>query len=267
MTYSSRIQIDAVARPTAVRPLSTAVKTLALLDDLGRRDRAVRLSELAADLDAGRSTIYQRLVTLIAAGWVEQTEDGRFQLTMRAMKVAGAAVAQAGLGERTLPILRKLVAQVGETASLAVVQDVAAVIIQRVEVGGVLQARAPLGTTMSLRDSASGRVLLAFADPDEAGSLMRAGADLPDEEVLLSVRGSGIGAAAEHVVVRAVAAPVFDHRHRCVAALSLVGPKGRFDAGRMTAPVLAAAGELSTMLGGEPWTRSRAACPQAGSEK
>jgi DNA-binding IclR family transcriptional regulator len=183
------------------------------------------------------------------------------------MKVAGAAVAQAGLGERTLPVLRELVLQVGETASLAVVQDRAAVIIQRIEVGGVLQARAPLGTTMSLKDSASGRVLIAFADPDEATSLRRVGAELPDEEVLSAVRRSGIGAAAEHIVVRAVAAPVFDHRQRCVAALSLVGPKGRFEAGRMTAPVLTAAGVLSTMLGGEPWSPARASSQHVGSEK
>lgn len=247
-----------------MRALSTAVKTLALLDHLGNRGQAARLSEIADDLNIGRSTVYQRLVTLIEAGWVEQLDNGRFRLTMRAMKIAGAATEQAGLGERFLPHLRDLVANFGETASLAVLQDRVAIIIQRVEAGGVLQARAPLGTTMQLKDSASGRVLIAFAEPEAVASLQRAGVELPEEEVLREVRRTGIGVVASHIVVRAVAAPVFDHRQRCIAALSLVGPIGRFDAERLSAPTLTVAGQLSEMLGGRPWSAPRHAAASDG---
>jgi len=255
MLYSNRIHGDRDAA-SPVRALSTAVKTLALLDHLGSLKQPARLTEVAAELGAGRSTVYQRLVTLIEAGWVEQIEDGRFRLTMRAMKLAGAAAEQAGLGERALPHLRQLVADVGETASLAVIEDHAAVIIQRVESGGVLHARAPLGRAMSLNDSASGRVLIAFADPEEVGQLQRAAVALPDEGVLEEVRRRGVGVAADHIEVGAVAAPVFDHRQRCIAALSLVGPKGRFDAKRVIAPTLASAAKLSLMLGGRAWNSS-----------
>jgi IclR family transcriptional regulator, KDG regulon repressor len=253
IAYSNRIQDK--EPPTAVRALSTAVKALALLDHLATRGQPARLSEIADDLGAGRSTIYQRLVTLIEAGWVEQTEDGRFRLTMRAMRVAGAALEQAGVGDRALPLLRQLVADVGETASLAVIQDRVAIIIQRVESGGVLQARAPLGTTMSLRDSASGRVLIAFADPEGLSRLSRAQVELPDKEILQEVRRRGFGVAPSHIDVRAVAAPVFDHRQRCVAALSLVGPKSRFNVECLTAPTRDVAGKLSLMLGGQPWNK------------
>lgn len=257
IAYLDRIQPHRVPA-NAVRSLSTAVKALALLDHLGTKERPARLSELVSDLGGGRSTIYQRLVTLIEAGWVEQTEDGRFRLTMRAMKVAGAALEQAGLGDRALPLLRELVAEVGETASLAVIQDRVAIIIQRVESGGVLQARAPLGTAMSLINSASGRVLIAFADEEEVQSLKRASVPLPEEKVLRDVRRHGVGVVARHIEVAAVAAPVFDHRQRCIAALSLVGPRGRFDIDRMSGPVLAAARKLSLMLGGRPWRPSPA---------
>jgi DNA-binding IclR family transcriptional regulator len=253
IAYSNRIHPQRESA-TAVRSLTTAVKALALLDHLGTRERPTRLAELVADLGGGRSTIYQRLVTLIEAGWVEQTEDGRFRLTMRAMKVAGAALEQAGLGDRALPLLRELVAEVGETASLAVIQDRVAIIIQRVESGGVLQARAPLGTAMSLDNSASGRVLIAFANEEKVRSLKGASVSLPEEKVLREVRRRGVGVVARHIEVGAVAAPVFDHRQCCVAALSLVGPRGRFDIDRMSGPVLAAARKLSSMLGGRPWS-------------
>src|SRR5579872_384727 len=253
--YSNRIQIGASASSTtAVRPLSTALKTFALVDYLGTRDRPVRLAEAAADLGGGRSTIYQRFVTLMEAGWVEQIEDGRFRLTMRLMKIAGAALSQGGLGDRTLPILRELVAETHETASLAVVQNGAAVIIQRVQAEGILQARARIGAAMSLKDSASGRILVAFADPEEIGRMAKSGAELSEDEALRETRRTGVAIAAEHVVVSAIAAPVFDHGQRCVAALSLVGPKGRLNVEKVKAPLIAAAGRLSIMLGGKAWS-------------
>ena len=240
-----------------MRPLSTAVKTLAVVDYLGTRDRPVRLAEAAADLGGGRSTIYQRLVTLIEAGWVEQTEDGRFRLTMHAVKVAGAALNQASLGERMLPVMREVVGQVHETASIAVIQNGAAVIIQRVEAEGVLQARAQIGASMSLKDSASGRILIAFADSDEIVSLAKARIALPEDKILRESRKSGVAVAADHIVVSAIAAPVFDHRQHCVAALSLVGPKGRLDTDKVKGPLLAAAGRLSDVLGGKGWSGDR----------
>lgn len=249
---SNRIQ-PGEASDQAVRPLSTAVKTLRLLDYLGSQHGAVRLTQAAADLNANRSTIYQRLVTLIEAGWVEQLDDNSFQLTMRAVKIAGAALEQAGLGERTLPILKELVAEFSETASLAVIQNSEPVIVQRVEAGGILHARAQLGTTMELPTSASGRVLAAFASPGELKALRASGAQFPDPETLRKVRETGVGLAAGLSGVRAVAAPVFDHRRHCVAALSLVGPAARFDVERLTQPVLAAANKLSVLLGGMPW--------------
>jgi DNA-binding IclR family transcriptional regulator len=156
-----------------------------------------------------------------------------------------------------LPVLRQLVAEVGETASLAVMQNLEPCIIQRVEAGGVLQARAQLGTSMALPSSASGRVLVAFATSEEIETWRRAGARFPEEGILREVRRTGVGVAAGMLGVGAVAAPVFDHRMRCVAALSLVGPEARFDVDRMKAPVLAAAGRLSIIIGGQPWAPPR----------
>jgi len=104
-----------------------------------------------------------------------------------------------------------------------------------------------------LPTSASGRVLVAFASPEELKALQRARAKFPDQEMLRRVRETGTAMAAGLSGVGAVAAPVFDHRQHCVAALSLVGPASRFDVGRLTQPVLAAANNLSVLLGGRPW--------------
>jgi DNA-binding IclR family transcriptional regulator len=238
------------APATGVRPLSSALKTLALLDHLGRSRQAVRLATLSRELGIGRATIYQRLVTLIAGGWVEQTSEGHFRLTLRAARVAQAATEQAGLGARTLPILEALTAETGEAASLAVLEDDEPCIVQRVEPQGVLRVEMRVGATMSLGGSASGRVLLAYVDPAKARRL----APELDPAILEAVRESGHSISSGKTMegIRAAAVPVFGHDGSCVAALSLVAPVQRFAPDGWIQPLRAAAEALRAIMEGRP---------------
>jgi DNA-binding IclR family transcriptional regulator len=246
---SNRIQKPPGA---GVKPLASAMKALALLDHLATRRTSVRPAELAAELEEGRATIYQRLQTLVAAGWVEALPDGRYRLTLRAARLAKAAAEQAGLGDRAMQVLEALVAETRETASLAVLEDALPCIVQRVEPQGMLRAELRVGSTLTLHRSASGCVLVAFADAATLQRLRRGRAVLPDDAVLAAVRRAGHavfdGQGMEDV--RAAAVPVLDPDGRCVAALSLVGPVGRFDAAACVAPMRHAAQRLAQMLEG-----------------
>ena len=113
--YSNRIR-----EQSGVRPLSTVIKTLAVLDALASSPRGMRLPEVAAAMNLSRPTAYQRLLTLIEAGWIEQDEDMRYRLSMHACRFAAAALEQADLGARVQPVLEALVHKVKETASVAV---------------------------------------------------------------------------------------------------------------------------------------------------
>ena len=236
------------AGESGVRPLASALKTLALLEHLGQTPRAVRLATLSRELGIGRATIYQRLVTLIAAGWVEQTHEGAFRLTLRAARLAQAATEQAGLGTRTLPVLEALTAETGETASLAVLEHGVPCIVQRVEPRGMLRVEMRVGATMSLPKSASGRVLLAYLDPAEARRL----APELDTAVLQSVRETGHAISTGETIegVLAAAVPVFSHDGRCAAALSLVAPVQRFASDGWVGPLQAAATRLNAIMEG-----------------
>lgn len=239
---------DEEAPVSGVRPLASALKTFALLDHLGTARRAVRLSTLSRDLGVGRATIYQRLVTLMAAGWVEQSASGEFRLTLRAARVAQAATEQAGLGTRTLPILEALSAETGEAASLAALEGDLPCIVQRVEPQGVLRVEMRVGATMSLEGSASGRVLLAYLDPARA---QRLGPGL-DPAILDAVRETGHSISSGQTMegIRAAAVPVFGHDGTCVAALSLVAPVHRFVADGWIQPLRAAAERLRAIMEG-----------------
>lgn len=250
MQQSAPVQV----RRQGVRPLSSVLKTLAILDLLGKSDRPMRLVDVSQALRASRATVYQKLVTLVAAGWAEQTADGAFRLALHAARVGEAALRQGNLGERSKALLEALVREIGETASLAVISGIEAELVQRVEAEVVVRVQREVGYRMPLDQSASGRVLTAFASDAARAALREKGAQLASDSLLRDVRRKRFAVSSGRDVagVQSVAVPVFDADGSCVSALSIVAPLSRFDAPRYVKPLLRAAGELTALLAGRP---------------
>ncbi|MGI3165409.1 IclR family transcriptional regulator [Pseudooceanicola sp. 200-1SW] len=259
-SYSDRIQPAKATKSGAkdgqkdggVRPLSTALKVLEVLRHFGDKRRPQRLAEVAEELGLSRATAYQRLLTLVAAGWLEQDDGGAYRLSMLATRMASASLDQADLGTRADPVLRALADETGETASLSIIDRGLPCIVARVEADTLLRAEQKLGTMMSLEGSASGRILVAYGDAQMLDRLRRGEHPLPDEATLPAIRAAGYALSSGYTQsgVRAIAAPVFDLHGRCTATLSLVVPEMRFDEARFRDPLLKAAADLSQILQG-----------------
>jgi len=250
--YSNRIQAQ-----SGVRPLSTVIKTLAVLDVLASSPRGMRLPEVAAAMNLSRPTAYQRLLTLIEAGWVEQDEEMRYRLSMHSCRFAAAALEQADLGARVQPVLETLVAKVKETASVAVLDKGLPFVVARVDSESLLRAEQKIGTTFELEGSASGRILTAFADANTLARLRQNGGKLAAEDILAEARANGyaISSGYTHSGVIAIAAPIFDIRGKCFATLSLVMPETRFELENFKQPLLDAAAAITSIQQGGPSVR------------
>jgi IclR family KDG regulon transcriptional repressor len=233
-----------------VRPLSSVLKTLGLLDVLAAQRKPARLADLARAAGMTRGTALQKLVTLVRAGWVEHA-DNAYRLSLRASRLASAALEQADLGERVVPFLEQLVARTQETASLAVLEDGAACLVQRVESAGVLRAELHVGALLDLANSASGRVLVAFAKESVIEAWRKRKIPLPDAKTLAQVRREkfAVSSGRSYEGVRAIGAPVFDAQQNCVAALSLVGPLPRFNIDKLRPHLERTAARMSAHLG------------------
>jgi IclR family transcriptional regulator, KDG regulon repressor len=247
-SYSNRIQRE----EGGVRPLSTALKTFALLDILAASSRPMRLPEIAAAAGLSRPTAYQRLFTLVEAGWIEQDEQSRYRFSMYVCRFAAAALEQADLGTRVQPVLERLVADTRETASLAVLDRGVPCIISRVESDSLLRAEQKIGTTMSLEGSASGRVLAAFADAATLRLLAQGPHPLAAKDVLAEARERGFALSSGYTEtgVTAIAAPIFDLQEKCAATVSLVMPQTRFKLETFKEPLIQAAREITLLLQG-----------------
>jgi DNA-binding IclR family transcriptional regulator len=125
-------------------------------------------------------------------------------------------------------------------------------LIKRVEAEVVVRAQVQIGTLLSLDQSASGRVLTAFATVEQRELLVSKGATLASPTLLREVARKGYAASSGKDVpgVRSVAAPVFDAKGACLFALSIVAPTTRFDAARLSRPLLRSADRLSSLITG-----------------
>ena len=217
----------------ATRTLSSASRALGLLEAIAEHRRPVKPPALSRQLGWSRATLHQHLVTFVAAGWLEQLEDGSYRLSMRASRVGRAALEQSSIGERVLPVMRQLTESTRESTFLAVLDGEAAHIVERVEPRRRIRADISAEMSWALDDSASGRVLIAFADPAVVDDLKTFGAKLPTQTELARVRRNGYALSArepdDEDMITAVAVPLMDDRGYCVAALGVLGPEERLD--------------------------------------
>jgi DNA-binding IclR family transcriptional regulator len=208
--------------------LSSVLKCLALIDVLSESSEPVSLSALARSAGASRSTVYKRLSTLVAAGWVVKGPDDRYHLSLRAVGIGTRALEQASLGQRALPFLQELSTLAEETVSIIVLDRDESLIAQRVESVQVLRANLRVGTRMKIAGNASGEVLVAYAPPYRIAQLARDRVELPSAETLERVRKRGASFASLIEEVAAIAVPILDRHGFAEAALSVAGPEARF---------------------------------------
>ncbi|MGN6462677.1 MAG: IclR family transcriptional regulator [Pseudolabrys sp.] len=242
----------AVEKKKGVQPLTSALKIFALLDLIAKQRTPVRLIDLTRLTGESKGTVYQRLVTLMEAGWIEQSDPGTYRLSLRAAMIGDMALEQSNLGERATATLEQLALECKETASLAVLDGVKARLVKRVEAEVVVRAEVRVGTTLQLASSSSGRILTAFATPEIRHLLELKGAILPTEDVLTQVRtfGYAISTGEDVPGVRSIAMPIFLGSRGSVAALSVVTPEVRFNGERLLPALRVAAENLNATISG-----------------
>jgi DNA-binding IclR family transcriptional regulator len=231
-----------VKRSTGSRTLA---RGLSLLTALGEAPDGATVSGLADSTGLDRAVLYRLLDTLTGEGFVTRDSDTRRYRLGLSMLELGVRAAQ-GLEVRRLagPPLRGLMEETNETACLAVRDRDDLVVVEVIEPGDrFVSVNYRIGFRHPLGVAAHGRALMAFL-PEGAR-----------EPSLQSVRQRGVAYTRDELEPGAsgVAAPVFDHTGRAVAAVGIVAPTARLPEPETVAlRVLRAAREISERLGWRP---------------
>jgi IclR family transcriptional regulator, pca regulon regulatory protein len=220
--------------------VNSLAKGLRVLEAFTAERPDLTLSEVGhlAKLDPG--TAFRMLNTLVMAGYVSRIPDSkRFRLTLKCTDLGLHAIGRADLREIARPILRSLVGEVNEAASLGVLDGADILYIERVRAGLTrMGVDIRIGTTIPAFWSTIGEAMLAYLPPHELTRILsvtpRPGVfphkPMNKEEImrsLQSVRATGYALRDSYFGsgLRVLAVPVLDSDNYPVAAVSVVVPQ------------------------------------------
>lgn len=222
------------------------------------------LAEVARAASIDNATAFRFLNTLVQLGYVEKiAEAKRFRLTLKCLDLGFNAIARTDLRELARPLLRELVSDTIEAASIAVPDGADIVYVERVQAGLVrLGVDVRIGSRVPAYSTAVGQAILAHLPRDTQVKLLDSiqrrkltPTTLTRLDALLvkleQIKRAGFALSDQENVtgLRVLAAPVLDADGVPLAALSVAAPAfamplKAFDAASRK-PVMAAAAKLS----------------------
>ena len=215
-------------------------KGLRLLEVFSAERPELTLSEAAtlAGLDPG--TAFRMLNTLVMLGYLSRVPASkRFRLTLKVLDLGLHAIARADLREIARPILRSIVGEVNEAASLGVLDGADILYVERVRAGLTrIGVDIRIGTTIPVFWSTIGEAFLAYLPRAEFERVLamtpRAGAfphkpmnRVEIEGRLADVRSCGYALRDSYFGsgLRVLAVPVLDVDKYPLAAISVAVPQ------------------------------------------
>jgi IclR family acetate operon transcriptional repressor len=243
-------------------------RTFDILESLARADDDLSISALQEQLGLPFGTLHRLLSALVARGYVTQSTTTRQYgpgPKLLEMATHAAKSRRFSLQQIARPYLQTLTAATGETSNLVLLQGNEIVYLDQVASPHLVRMFTETGRHAPLYSTGAGKAMLSTFPPPQLAAYLQnvdltlvtphtitSREQLCDELARTQARGFAIDDEEYEEGVRCVAAPVFDHQGRCVAAISISGPTTRLSRPRtyeLGSQVQAAAQACSRELG------------------
>jgi DNA-binding IclR family transcriptional regulator len=241
-----------------------------LLAALVEAAQPLSLRDLAARAGMTSAKAHPYLVSFIRVGLVQQdAATARYELGPFAVQMGLVGLQRSNPVRVALPYVDALADEVGHTLGIAVLGSHGPTMIHIREARYPVHVNMRTGTVMSMLNTATGRVFVAWLPPGVAQHYIDR--ERGDANVLASIgrpvqtadeirqlaediRKAGIAQALGNPLpgIDALSVPVFDHSGRLAMALTCLGPASLFDAspdGPIAAALHACADRISNQLG------------------
>jgi DNA-binding IclR family transcriptional regulator len=240
-----------------------------LLEVLARATGPLTLRDLSSQAKMSPSKAHRYLVSLLRAGLVMQDPiSNRYDVSFLSLKLGLAALNRVDLVRFGTEAASWLNSELDTTVMLAVWGNFGPTVIAMYDSSDLMIQNLRVGSVLPLTRSATGRVFLAYMPRKTTVGRLKQEikgplAQIPStrirsmtdvEEAIKNVRKHRLGTTQGDVVPgqSALAAPIFDHQGRIVAALTVVGASDSVDVHTANSPaeiVLRTADMVSQRLG------------------
>jgi DNA-binding IclR family transcriptional regulator len=245
-------------------------RALRLLRHIADGDPVVTPTRTAKELNINRTTLMRLLTTLEAERMIERRHEGSgYRLGIGMATLMARALFSADIVQVADPILMRLVAQLGLSSHLGIIEGHDVIYVLRRVPNLHLVSNVHIGSRLPAHASNIGRIVLAHL-PRERVIELYSGVTLDpvtektvtnlasllrqidrDREIGLAWSDSNFEAG-----ISSVAAPIFDHTGRVAGGINVSGASAAFDGTtrrtEISAAIAQAAQEISRRLGYAP---------------
>ncbi|KKB85846.1 IclR family transcriptional regulator [Devosia limi DSM 17137] len=239
-------------------------KGLAVIEVFDAAHARLSITDVAALTGLERATARRCLLTLTSLGYASY--DGKFfMLTPRVLRLGHSYLAATPLPGIIQPVLERLTAATGESASASVLDGTDILYIARASLRRVMSINLSPGTRLPAYCSSMGRVLLAAMPAAAARSVLERSAllantpktrtdigALMDELAVVGRQGYAVIDEELELGLRSIAVPLLNARGETIAALNIGAQAARIGVDAMVAHYLpqmrAAQAELQPLL-------------------
>ena len=210
--------------------IQSVERAAAILQFLSEHQDMVGVSEIARNVGLGKSTTHRLLSTLCHVGLVRSDrERGQYALGFGLLRLTGNWLQGMELRTASLPELRKLRQQTGETVSLNARDADVCVPIERLDTQQAIRHIVDIGRPQPLHSGAGGKVILSFLPESEVEELVLAAdlgptrtKELRGELAQIRKEGSGVSRGERVPGACAISAPIFDRDGAVIGSLSIL---------------------------------------------
>jgi DNA-binding IclR family transcriptional regulator len=241
-------------------------KGLDILELLSGVDGGLTQTEISRKLGRSPNEFYRMLDRLVRRGYVTKLDGDRFSLTLKLFGLAQLHAPVRRLASFATPIMRELAEKSSQANQLAVFDRGSVVVIAQQEAPGYWGISIRVGSHISLFDTGSGHVLLAFHSPEERQMMIaeylrsnetsQQPAEFFERLDQIRARGYEMMASMQTAGVYNLSAPVVAPNGQAIAALTipyitLINRPGAPDITRTISLLVEAARRLSQLAGSQ----------------
>ena len=207
-------------------------KGLDILELLARHHAALTRTEIERALQRSSSEIYRMLERLVARQYVRRSPEGdRYGLSLKLFSLAHHHPPLQRLVTQAMPLMRHFSAQAEQSCHLAVYDRGNMLILAQTSSPAAWGLHVRVGATVSLLDTGSGQVLLAFSPAAQRERMLHEHVEVQGEHpvqqaallrLLDTIRKQGYRQrkSMQSLGVSDVSVPVLDHAGQAIAVLT-----------------------------------------------
>lgn len=205
-------------------------KGLDVLELLAHQSSGLTKSEISRELNRTVSEIFRMLLCLERRGYIAQSAEDHFSLTLKLFKMVQEHPPTERLIAEALPVMHQLAHETRQSCHLGIIDGAEVVILAQVNASTSVGFYVKLGSVVELAEATTGYVILAYQDRVHRERTLaewkrKLGKDLPKDisKHLARIQQQGYEKRPSYKVqgITNMSYPIFDERGSAICALTI----------------------------------------------